>query len=142
MPALPQATSRYALLIDALSMRNISFSHTSPEVIAGTKTVTRRLGWLNLKPGTLLQPVLKVRGLKPGEKIRPLRAPVRVLAVRQERLDRMTSEPDYGMEECRREGFGDHATLRFPEAFIMMFCATHPPCRPDSVVTRIEFEFT
>lgn len=123
-------------------MRNISFSHTSDQVIAGTKTVTRRLGWRHLKPGTLLQPVRRARGLKPGEKIEPLRAPIRVVEVSQESLDRMIKDPAYGLEECRKEGFGHDATLRHPAAFIEMFCATHPPCTPETVVTRIEFAFT
>lgn len=123
-------------------MRNMSFSLTTDQIRAGTKTVTRRLGWLNLKPGELVSPVLKGMGLKPGEKIQRLRAPIRIVSVRRERLDRMTTEWDYGFEECANEGFADHPTRRFPFEFVAMFCATHKGCVPSTEVTRIEFEYT
>ena len=32
-------------------MKRISFSMTEPQFVDRTKTVTRRLGWRNLKPG-------------------------------------------------------------------------------------------
>ena len=32
-------------------MRNMSFALTTPQIMEGTKTVTRRVGWLRLKPG-------------------------------------------------------------------------------------------
>jgi hypothetical protein len=38
-------------------MRNISFQLTQPQILARTKTVTRRLNWTGLKAGTLLQGV-------------------------------------------------------------------------------------
>lgn len=50
-------------------MRNMSFSKTTEQVRARTKTVTRRFGWWDLKPGTKLWAVEKSRGLKKGEKV-------------------------------------------------------------------------
>ena len=44
-------------------MRNISFSMTTEQVRRREKTVTRRLGWSDLKPGTILQAVEKAQGL-------------------------------------------------------------------------------
>jgi hypothetical protein len=118
-------------------MRNISFALTTDQIRAGTKRVTRRMGWLNLKSGTLLQPVKKGMGLKPGEKIERLRGPIRVTSVRREPLSEITRLPAYGRQECDYEGFPDHS----PASFVDMFCRSHKDCEPDSVVTRIEFEY-
>lgn len=51
-------------------MRNISFALTTEQIRNQTKTVTRRVGWANLKPGTLLQPIEKGQGLKKGDRAR------------------------------------------------------------------------
>lgn len=118
-------------------MRNISFALTTDQVVRGTKTVTRRMGWKFLKPGDLLQPVRKCMGLRPGEKIEKLRGPIRVISVRQESLWRMAREEYYGAEECRREGFPGMS----PFDFIDMFCAAHKGSEVGSMVTRIEFEY-
>ncbi len=118
-------------------MRNMSFALTTEQVLAGTKTVTPRLGWLHLRPGDQLRPVRKCMGLRPGEKIVPLRAPLRTVGTGREPLRRMIDDPDYGRDECRREGF----PLLSPAEFIAMFCATHKGCTPDTVVTRIEFTY-
>jgi hypothetical protein len=122
-------------------VRNMSFALTTDQIRAGTKTVTRRMGWRNLKPGTLIQPVKKGMGLKPGEKIERLRGPIRVTGVRREPLRLMIDDLDYGFEECILEGFGDHAVYRFPSEFMHMFCSTHKGCTPETEVTRIEFEY-
>lgn len=118
-------------------MRNMSFAMTTGQIQDGTKTVTRRLGWLHLKPGDMLRPVRKCMGLKPGEKIEPLREPVRVVSPSREPLRRMTDDLEYGRAECIREGFPDLT----PAQFVAMFCASHKPCTPETVVTRIEFEY-
>lgn len=128
--------------MDQNSVRNISFALTTDQVLAGTKTVTRRLGWLNLKPGDLLRPVRKGMGLRPGEKIEQLRPPIRVVSVKRERLKQMVDDIDYGIEECKREGFGDDPRLCWPTQFVDFFCRTHKGCMPESEVTRIEFEYT
>lgn len=67
-------------------MRNISFALTTSQIVAGTKDVTRRMGWQFLKVGDLLRPVRKCMGLRPGEKVEALRAPIRVIDVRREPL--------------------------------------------------------
>ena len=122
-------------------MRNMSFALTTAQVRAGTKIVTRRMGWTFLKPGDLVRPVVKSQGLKRGEKVEVIREPLRIVSVRREALERLGVEESYGRLECTLEGFGDHATLSEPRAFIEFFCRTHA-CRPEDLVTRIEFEYT
>jgi len=122
-------------------MRNMSFSLTTPQIIEGTKTVTRRLGWLNAKPGQQLRPVRKCMGLRPGEKLDVLRAPLTIVSVRREPLRAMLDDPDYGFLECELEGFGSHPQYRWPSAFVEMFCVTHKGCTPETVVTRLEFSY-
>ena len=119
----------------------MSFSLTTPQIIEGTKTVTRRLGWLNAKPGQQLRPVRKCMGLRPGEKLDVLRAPLTIVSVRREPLRAMLDDPDYGFLECELEGFGSHPQYRWPSAFVEMFCVTHKGCTPETVVTRLEFSY-
>ncbi len=57
---------------------------TTQQILDGTKTVTRRLGWRHLKVGDQIRPVKKCMGLRPGEKIEVLRGPLRVVSVRRE----------------------------------------------------------
>jgi hypothetical protein len=115
--------------------RMISFSMTTPQFIAGTKDVTRRMGWLSLKVGDELIAVEKAMGLGKGGKVKRL-GMIRVKSVRRERLDEMIAIPAYGYAEVDREGFPEMA----PNGFVSFFCAGHKGCKPDSVVTRIEFE--
>lgn len=122
-------------------MRNMSFALTTEQVMEGTKDVTRRLGWEFLKVGDLLRPVKKCMGLRPGEKLQVLRDPIRVVSLRREPLRAMLDDLEYGFEECAREGFGLHPDYRWPGSFVAMFCATHKGCRPETVVTRIEFSY-
>lgn len=122
-------------------MRNMSFALTTDQIMEGTKTVTRRLGWINLKPGQQIRPVRKCMGLRPGEKIDVLRDPLTVISVRREPLRAMTDDVDYGFIECAREGFENHPDYQWPSQFVAMFCATHKGCTPDTIVTRIEFAY-
>lgn len=122
-------------------MRNMSFALTTDQIVGGTKDVTRRLGWEFLRVGDLLRPVRKCMGLRPGEKLEVLRDPIIVVGLRRERLDRMLTELDYGFEEVRREGFADHPSYRWPSAWVDMFCASHKGCRPETIITRIEFSY-
>ena len=117
-------------------MDNISFFLTTAHVRARIKDVTRRLGWKNLKPGTLLQAVVKSQGLGKGGKIEPI-CIIRVKDVRQEQLRDMLDNEQYGCMETVREGFPDMT----PGAFVKFFCESHKRCTPRTVVTRIEFEY-
>jgi hypothetical protein len=115
-------------------MKNISFSLTTPQYKARTKTVTRRLGWDKLKAGDVLMGVEKGMGLKKGEKVKRL-GPIRVKGVSCERLQSLV-DPVYGLKEAALEGF---PWLDGPD-FIDFFCkANH--CTPETWVTRIEFEY-
>lgn len=117
--------------------RFISFMLTQPQIRARTKTVTRRLGWKTLKPGTLLMGAEKCQGLGKGGKIKPLGL-IHVVSARQERLNEMTrSAYLYGTAECRAEGFPDMT----PAEFVDFFCKSHKGCTPQTEITRIEFEF-
>jgi hypothetical protein len=123
-------------------MRNMSFSLTTDQVRAGTKDITRRAGWTFLKAGDLVRPVLKAMGLRPGEKIQPLRGPIRIVSVRLEPLRAMLDDQAYGQDEVRREGFEGLPTGATPEHWVKMFMASHKGCTPDTIITRIEFEYT
>jgi hypothetical protein len=112
-------------------MRNISFSMTTAAFIGRRKTVTRRLGWSNIKPGDILMGVQKAQGLKKGEKVVKLGA-IRVINVTHEALFMIYLHPG----DCAREGFPD---LDMRE-FIDMFCA-HNRCTQNYYVNRIEFEY-
>lgn len=109
--------------------RNISFSMTEPQFLDGSKTVTRRMGWLRLKPGARLCAVRKAMGLKKGEKVHVL-GEIVVTDVRREPLSAITAD------DCTREGFPNMA----PQEFIAFFCKGHAGCTPESIVTRIEFK--
>jgi hypothetical protein len=122
-------------------MRSMSFSLTTRQVQARSKTVTRRNGWQWLKAGALLLPVRKSMGLRRGEKVEAIAPPIRVIDVRRERLGALVADVEYGLREVELEGFGDHPILRWPSAFVAMFCSTHKSCRPDSTITRIEFAY-
>lgn len=112
-------------------MRNISFALTTPQIRNRTKTVTRRLGWVRLQPGTLLQPVVKAQGLKKGEHVEKIGAPIRFVSVRREPLGAITQE------DCAREGFPRLG----PKSFITMFVNHNRGTSRHTIVTRIEFEY-
>jgi hypothetical protein len=119
-------------------MRNMSFSATTAQFRARTKTVTRRMGWRFLKPGDLVCGIVKGRGLKKGERVERL-GTIRVLDVRREPLVALGlehNEARYGYDEVAREGFPDLS----PWEFIDMSCSLNG-CRPEDMVTRIEFEY-
>lgn len=116
--------------------RNISFMLTTEQFRNRSKTVTRRKGWAFLKPGDVLCGVEKSQGLGKGGKIKRL-GMIRVKDVRREPLRRMTDDLDYGFDECEREGFPKSG----PNEFVDMFCRTHRKTAPDTLITRIEFEY-
>lgn len=110
-------------------MRHMSFSLTTPQMEARTKTQTRRLGWAFLKVGDHVMAVEKGMGLRKGEKVRQL-YPIRVTAVRQEPLSAITQA------DVWREGFA-----LSPAGFVEMF-VEHNGCKPGTVVNVIDFEET
>ena len=116
--------------------RLMSFSLTTDQIRARTKTVTRRMGWKSLKVGDLVWAVEKAMGLKKGEKAVRL-ALLRVTNVLCEPLQRMLWSDAYGQSEVVKEGFPEMS----PEAFVAMFCRTHRGCTPETVVTRIAFVY-
>ena len=115
-------------------MRQMSFALTTEQMLARTKTVTRRTGWRDLRQGTLLQAVEKSQGLRKGQRVRKLGV-IRVVSVFRERLSELVGT-DYGDAAAVREGFPDHTG----EQFVEMFCNSHNGCCADTIVTRIEFE--
>lgn len=120
--------------------RHLSFALTKEQFRARTKTVTRRNGWRFLKAGDVLCGVEKSQGLGKGGKIVRM-GMIRVVDVRREAMRAMVDDTNYGREECRREGFGEHPLLSDPVEFVNWFCACHRGCTPDTEITRIAFEY-
>lgn len=118
--------------------RNISFALTTPQFLDGSKDVTRRNGWINVKDGEVLCAVEKSQGLGKGGKIKRL-GMIRVVTARREPLRRMTDDLDYGFTETTREGFPDPHPKHYPSEFVSFFCGSHKHVTPESVITRIEF---
>lgn len=122
-------------------MRNISFSLTTHQVRHGFETgeilkdVTRRLGWANARIGEHLCACEKCMGLGPGGQLVRLGV-IQLVHVGLQRLDAMLSDPAYGREEVRREGFPELT----PEQFVAMFCK-HMRCFPSDIITRLEFRY-
>ena len=110
-------------------MKRISFSLTKEQLLDGTKTVTRRLGWKNAKRGDTYLAVSKCMGLKPGERAE-VYGTVTVLDVRRESLSAIR------LADVSLEGFD-----LTPSAFVAMFCRAMK-CEPNAEVTRIKFAFT
>ena len=107
----------------------MSFAFTTEQIRNHTKAVTRRLKWLNLKAGQSVCAVVKSMGLKKGEHPEPiLENPLFILDVRREPLNAITQD------ECAKEGFPEMT----PAQFVEMFCR-HMRCKPETIVTRIEF---
>lgn len=114
-------------------MRRMSFALTTPQYRAGTKTVTRRLGWPGLKPGDIVMGCVKCMGLGKGGVCETIH-PFEVLSNRPERLGTMIDDPDYGRLEARLEGFPE---LDGP-GFVAMF-QRHMRVDQDHTVNRIHF---
>lgn len=111
-------------------MRMMSFFLTTPQFRARTKSVTRRLGWWNLKPGDAVMGVVKCQGLGKGGKVERLGA-IRITDVRREQLKEIS------VEECVKEGFPDLDPIQF----ITMFMRTHKDTSAYTYINRIEFEY-
>lgn len=112
-------------------MRMMSFALTERQLLDGTKTVTRRTGWQNLRPGERLLAVRKAMGLKKGEKIQAL-CEIEVVSVRREKLGDMEDD------DCAAEGFPHLTAARFVDMFTSKVQMPRVPTF-DVEVTRIEF---
>lgn len=109
--------------------RNMSFMLTTAQVRAGTKTITRRLGWYFLKPGDIVNAVEKCRGLKKGEKVKFIRL-IQIVHTEQQRLHWIDAI------DVILEGFPGMPVYDF----VAMFMKANR-CRFDREVNRIEFEY-
>jgi hypothetical protein len=114
-------------------MRNMAFAFTTPQVRDGSKTVTRRPGWLHLRPGDLVRPVVKSMGLRKGETVEQIREPLRVVSVSRSLLGEITPE------DVAREGYPGST----PQEFIALLEQHHRRRGLASqTFTRIEFTYT
>jgi hypothetical protein len=111
-------------------MRNMSFALTTAQMYARTKTVTRRLGWDDLKPGDRVMACEKCQGLGKGGTIKRIGV-IECVSNRPVRLDTDTTPG-----ECALEGFPGMEPMQFVRMFI-----EHTGCRFNTVVRRIEFKF-
>lgn len=114
-------------------MRNMSFSHTYEQMRDRSKTVTRRIGWLDAKVGQEVMAIKKGQGLKKGERVVPIGI-IRFTNVRRERLDDLMLPGDYGVQEMIKEGFPGLD----PQDFILRYFTEWQD--PSDLITRIEFE--
>lgn len=113
----------------------MSVQLTEAAVRDRSKTETRRLGWLKLKPGTPLTLCRKVQGRRRRDgTVEPLvrLAEVEVVAVRRERVGAITSD------EVDREGFPNWS--RDPSLFVDFFCRSMK-CTPETEVTVITWRY-
>jgi hypothetical protein len=113
--------------------RLISVALTEDAVVRRQKTVTRRLGWLNLRPGTRLSLVRKAMGRRRRDgSVEPLvyLGEVEVVDVRREPLNAITEV------DTIREGFPYYTPAEFVEFF-----TKHMRCPADVEVTRIEWKY-
>lgn len=110
--------------------RNMSFFLTTQQVRDGTKTQTRRIGWWTVPMGTVVNAVVKSRGLKRGERVECI-CQIRIIDKRTEALEEITQE------DVIAEGFPDLT----PYLFVLMFLNMHKGATPATLVNRIEFEY-
>ncbi len=109
--------------------RNISFMLTTKQLLDGSKTVTRRIGWKFLKAGDQLMACEKCQGLGKGGKLNRYGL-IQVKSVVREPLNHIQQD------DCIKEGFPEME----PGEFVEFFCHTHRGCKPKTHITRIEFE--
>lgn len=114
-------------------MRQISFHLTTEQIRNRTKTVTRRIGWNNVKPGELLQAIVKGQGIPKGGHVEKL-CVIKVESVKRETLCMMVL--DYKSDETAKEGFPHLTTQEFVTMFVKEM-----KCPWIQQVTRIEFSY-
>jgi hypothetical protein len=113
------------------NMRLMSFKLTVPQMQSRTKFETRRVSewWYRvLKPGMIIQACEQTQGVAKGMLKRICQ--IRIVAVSRVVLNKITKR------QVVAEGFPDMS----PAGFVKMFCS-NMKCKPDAVVTRIQFEF-
>lgn len=117
--------------------RNMSFSMTTDQFRRKEKTVTRRFGWWNAKPGDIYNGVEKAMGLKKGEKIKVIHQ-IRIISAVPEKLGDMVKRPDGGYLELVKERmpFGIQCPREFVDTLARKSGKTL-----DALVNRIEFEY-
>lgn len=111
--------------------RLMSVAFTEQAVVERRKTVTRRKGWLMLKPGDTLTLCRKVMGRKPGEPLVRI-VDVEVVSVRREKLGEIYHEPD----GLLLEGFTDIDYHEFIRRYFLP-----QGIDPWTDVTRIEWRY-
>jgi hypothetical protein len=115
-------------------MRLMSCTLATQQVRDRTKTVTRRLGWKNAKPGDLLCICEKVMG-RQGKPLVRL-AVVKVVKVSREPLNLMALCENYGRLESIKEGFLELDGYQFVKMFVVAM-----GCRDSEEITRIEWRY-
>jgi hypothetical protein len=116
--------------------RLMSVAFTEAAVRERRKTVTRRKGWLMLKPGDRLTLCRKVLGRKKGEPLVRV-ADVEVVSVRREHLHAMTIDRAYGESEVALEGCAPMS----PEDFVYHYFEWRQKIPRNTEVTRIEWRY-
>ncbi len=120
----------------------MSVAYTEDAVRERRKTVTRRKGWLMLKPGDHLTLCRKVMGRKPGEPLVRI-CEVEVVNVRRESLyeidvdDSLVWPEEYAAAEIQKEGFGEMN----PADFVTKYFVEAQGMARDAEVTRVEFRY-
>lgn len=124
-------------------MRNMSFSKTTPQALARTKTVTRRKGWSFLKPGDHFRAVKKAMGLRKGEEVEVL-ALCECVSNTPEPLSFIRVIPRRFRDGTTAEVKSETAAEGFPEMtadqFVEFFCREIGG-NPDQIVNRIQFRY-
>lgn len=110
--------------------KTMSFPLTTKQILNRTKTVTRLLGWWELRPGDIVWCVNKTARLKKNETREHL-ATIRILSARAERLNSITQE------DVIKEGFPDWT----PDQFVHFLCHQYTHITATEIVNRIEFEY-
>jgi hypothetical protein len=116
--------------------RLMSVAFTEQAVVERRKTVTRRKGWLMLKPGDRLTLCRKVMGRKKDEPLVRL-AEVEVISVRREMLCAIAGNAaDLGAAELALEGFTNIDHVEFMERYFKP-----QGIGPAAYITRIEWRY-
>ncbi len=123
----------------------MSYRHTLGPFLCGDKDVTRRLGWLNLKPGEHYMAVRQAQGLKKGEKVQRLgecvclhNYPEELRCIEYYSYRGWSSIPQIFRSTIRKETAREGFPELTPHQFVVMFCR-EMKCTPKTIVNRIEF---